>query len=150
MTVETIKRLLDAFYQAKRVRDMLPPLPEGVTPAYIHFLDIVQTLEARGVRVKISDISDALRLPRPGVTRTVKELESRGYLRKIASQEDGRITYLAVTPEGEALSALYNQRYFQQLAPFLADISPEDAECTIRTIGKFYQVLCERKDSLVQ
>lgn len=150
MTVETIKRLLDAFYQAKRVRDMLPPLPEGVTPAYIHFLDIVQTLEARGVRVKISDISDALRLPRPGVTRTVKEMESRGYLRKIASQEDGRITYLAVTPEGEALSALYNQRYFQQLAPFLADISPEDAECTIRTIGKFYQVLCERKDSLVQ
>lgn len=150
MTVETIKRLLDAFYQAKRVRDMLPPLPEGVTPAYIHFLDTVQTLETRGVRVKISDISDALRLPRPGVTRTVKEMEARGYLRKIASQEDGRITYLAVTPEGEALSALYNQRYFQQLAPFLADISPEDAECTVRTIGKFYQVLCERKDSLVQ
>ena len=150
MTIQTIKALLDACYQAKRVRELLPALPNGVAPSFIQYLDVIEGLENRGIRVKISDISDALNLPRPGVTRTVKEMEARGYLRKIASQEDGRITYLAVTPEGEALSALYNQRYFQQLAPFLADISPEDAECTVRTIGKFYQVLCERKDSLVQ
>ena len=27
MTNEKIKRMFDAFYQAKRIRDMLPPLP---------------------------------------------------------------------------------------------------------------------------
>ena len=27
MTIETIKRMLDACYQGKRIRDMLPPLP---------------------------------------------------------------------------------------------------------------------------
>ena len=31
MTIELIKRLLDACYEAKRIRDMLPPLPDGVT-----------------------------------------------------------------------------------------------------------------------
>ena len=30
MTSEIIKRMFDACYQAKRTRDMLPPLPEGV------------------------------------------------------------------------------------------------------------------------
>ena len=71
MTIETIKRMLDACYQGKRIRDMLPPLPKGVTSSYIQYLDVIQSLERNGVHVKISDISDALNLPRPGVTRTV-------------------------------------------------------------------------------
>ena len=44
MTPEKLKRMMDACYQAKRIRDLLPTLPEGVTPSYIHFLDILQTL----------------------------------------------------------------------------------------------------------
>ena len=32
MTSKTIKRMLDACYQAKRAREMLPPLPKGVLP----------------------------------------------------------------------------------------------------------------------
>ena len=35
MDIELLKRMMDAFYQAKRIRDMLPPLPEGVTSSYI-------------------------------------------------------------------------------------------------------------------
>lgn len=80
MTVENIKALLDACYQAKRVRELLPVLPKGVTSTYIHDLDTIEHLEQRGVRVKVSDISDALDIPRPGVTRTVKEMEAGGYL----------------------------------------------------------------------
>ena len=70
MDVELIKRMLDACYQAKRIRDMLPPLPKGVTSSYIQYLDVIQSLERNGIHVKISDISDALNLPRPGVTRS--------------------------------------------------------------------------------
>ena len=33
MVNEKIKRMLDACYQAKRIREMLPPLPEGVMPS---------------------------------------------------------------------------------------------------------------------
>ena len=32
MTIETIKRMLDACYQGKRIRDMLPPLPRESLP----------------------------------------------------------------------------------------------------------------------
>ena len=63
--------MLDACYQAKRIRELLPPLPQGVMPSYIQYMDTIQKLEKQGVQVKISDISDAMNLPRPGVTRTV-------------------------------------------------------------------------------
>ena len=141
MTTRNIKHLLDAFYQAKRVRELMPALPKGVTPAFIHYLDTIAALQQQGVRVKVSDISDALNLPRPGVTRTVKEMQAKGYLCKQTSPEDGRITYISVTQAGKQLSKRYNEQYFIRLAPLLSDISQEDAACTIRTIERFYEVM---------
>ena len=148
MTIQNIKDLLDACYQGKRVRELLPPLPRGVRPSYVQYLDVIETLESHGVRVKVSDISDTLHLPRPGVTRTVKEMEDKGYLRKIASEEDGRVTYLAITDSGKRLSQIHNAQFFAQLAPLLADISDEDAACTVRTIQKLYDLMSDRSDSL--
>lgn len=148
MEIERIKALLDACYQAKRVRELLPALPKGVTSSYIHYLDTIERLEQRGERAKISDISDALNLPRPGVTRTVAEMERAGYLQKSASETDGRVTYLTITDAGRALSQTYNAQFFAQLAPALADVSDEDADRTIRTIEKLYRVLSERRITL--
>ena len=146
MTIELIKQLLDACYLAKRAREMLPALPEGVTSSYIQCLDVIQKLQTRGIQPKISDLSDTLNLPRPGVTRTVKEMERKGYLQKQVSAEDGRVTYLLLTDAGRLLSKKYDSDYFQSLAPCLDDIPEADAECTIRTIEKFYQVMCERRN----
>lgn len=148
MTAELIKRLMDACYEGKRARDLLPPLPAGVLPSYIQYLDAIQRLEQEGVRVKVSDISNKLNLPRPGVTRTVKEMETKGYLKKLASSEDGRVTYLSLTEEGKNLSEKYDAQYFRSLLPYLEDISDADAETTIRTIETLYRVMCERRREL--
>ena len=73
MNEEKIKRMLDACYLAKRTRELLPELPEGVTPAYIQYMDVIHKLQEKKERVKVSDISDTLKLPRPGVTRKWKK-----------------------------------------------------------------------------
>ena len=114
MTNEKVKRMLDACYQAKRIREMLPPLPEGVMPSYIQYLDAIQKLEKKDIHVKVSDISDVMNLPRPGVTRTVKEMEKKGYLSKIASPDDGRVTYISITEEGWKLFRKYDENYFRE------------------------------------
>ena len=145
MTAEKIKRMLDACYLAKRVRELLPALPEGVTPAYIQYMDVIQQLQGQGRKVKVSDISDTLKLPRPGVTRTVKEMEKKGYLQKTASEEDGRITYLILTEKGMELSEKYDKNYYSQLLNYMDDISEEEADVMIHTIEKFYKVMSERR-----
>ena len=40
----------DACYQAKRIRELLPPLPQGVMPSYIQYMDTIQKLEKQGVQ----------------------------------------------------------------------------------------------------
>ena len=54
-------------------------------------------------------------------------------------------TYISITEEGKKLSRKYDQDYFSELACSLGDISEEDADCMIRTIEKFYQIMCERR-----
>lgn len=146
MTNEKIKRMFDACYQAKRIREMLPPLPPGVMPSYIQYLDVIRKLEGQGTGVKVSDISDALNLPRPGVTRTVKEMEKKGYICKISSPDDGRVTYISATEEGEELSKKYDEYYFNDLRADLSDITEEEADGMIRTIEKFYKIMCGRRE----
>ena len=60
-----------------------PPLPEGVRASFIQYLDVIQSLERKGIQVKVSDLSDAMELPRPGVTRTVKEMEEKDIFRRL-------------------------------------------------------------------
>ena len=148
VTTDKIKEMMDACYMAKRVRDLLPELPKGVAPSYIHYLDIIQKLESRNVKVKVSDISDALNLPRPGVTRAVKDMEMKGYLRKFSSDEDGRITYITLTEKGQKLSEKYEKKYYGTLTQYLDCISDEDADCAIQTIQKLYEIMQERRINL--
>ena len=145
MDSEKIKRMLDACYLAKRARELLPKLPEGVSPAYIQYLDQIHILQKQKEHVKVSDISDVLNLPRPGVTRTVKAMEEKGYLKKLSSEEDGRVTYITVTEKGKKLWNKYDRDYYSRLAPYLETISNEEADNMIQTIEKFYQVMSERR-----
>ena len=145
MRTETLKKMFDACYQAKRARDLLPPLPDGVTSSYIHYLDCMQELEEKGKQVRISDLSEFLNIPRPGVTRTVKEMEAKGYLQKMASPDDGRVTFLTATEKGRKLHQKYDEEYFSGLLPYFDSISEEEAETMIVTIEKFYQIMSGRR-----
>lgn len=136
MTTENMKALLDACYQAKRVRELLRRC-KGVSLLIFTIWIPSRNWERRGVRVKVSDISDALNLPRPGVTRTVKEMEDKGYLKKIASEQDGRVTYLSITESGRQLSQVHNTEFFAQLAPLVADISDADAAARSRRLKRY-------------
>ena len=102
MTNKKIKEMLDACYQAKRIREMLPPLPQGVMPSYIQYLDVIQSLEKRDVHVKVSDISDELNIPRPGWRK--KAISARSHPRMM----DVSLTYPSQKKDGSFFISMMN------------------------------------------
>ena len=146
MTSEKIKEMLDSCYMAKRILDMLPKLPEGVLPSYVRYLETIIELEEKNQKVKVSDVSEVLNLPRPGVTRTIHAMKEKGYLKKETAKHDGRVTYVPVTKEGKMIFEKYNKDYFQKLALCLNHVSNDEADCMIQTIEKFYEVMCEGRE----
>lgn len=146
MNIEKIKEMMDACYTAKRIRDMLPKLPDGVAPSYIRYMDAISELKQQNEKVRVSDISEILNIPRPGVTRTIKKMEEKGYIEKITSEDDARITFIEITEIGEKLSDKFNRKYFNELSEYLDDISDQEADCMISTIDKLYKIMCERRN----
>ena len=145
MTGDKIKEVMDACYLAKRVRDMLPKLPNGVTSSHIHYLDTIRALESSKNRVRVSDISDELGLPRPSVTKTIKDMEKLGFIEKKTTQEDGRVVFISITAAGKDLVDKYVDQCFSELSLEFADISDEDADHMIETIEKLYEVMSRRR-----
>ena len=145
MTGDKIKEVMDACYLAKRVRDMLPKLPNGVTFSHIHYLDTIRRLESSKDRVRVSDISDELGLPRPSVTKTIKDMEKLGFIEKKTTQEDGRVVFISITAAGKDLVDKYVDQCFSELSLEFADVSDEDADHMIETIEKLYEVMSRRR-----
>ena len=145
MTKDKIKEVMDACYQAKRIRDMLPALPGGVTSSHIHYLDTLSKLEKTEGKVKVSDISETLGLPRPSVTKTVKDMEKLGFVEKETTETDGRFVYIKTTRTGRDLVDKYVDEYFGNLSEDLGGITDEDADKMIEVVEKFYIVMSNRK-----
>lgn len=53
-------------------------------------------------RLRIQDLAERSILSRSGVSRLVKRLEERGYVKRQAALEDGRGAYATLTPTGAA------------------------------------------------
>ena len=145
MTKDKIKEVMDACYQAQRIRDMLPALPGGVTSSHIHYLDTLSKLEKTEGKVKVSDISENLGLPRPSVTKTVKDMEKLGFVEKETTETDGRFVYIKTTRTGRDLVDKYVDEYFGNLSEDLGGITDEDADKMIEVVEKFYIVMSNRK-----
>lgn len=146
MTRDKVKKVMDACYLAKRARDLLPTLPNGVTSSHVHYLDTIRKLELKTDSVRVSDISDKLGLPKPGVTKTVKEMEKLGLVEKHADKTDGRVVFLKVTAAGNALLDEYVDELFGELSRELGDVSDEDADAMIETVEKLYRVMRKRAE----
>ena len=143
MKSEKVKEMLDSCYMAKRILDMLPKLPEGVLPSYVRYLETIIELEEKNQKVKVSDVSEVLNLPRQEVKSTIHAMEEKGYLKKETAKHDGRVTYVTVTIEGKMIFFIYNKNYFQKLALCLNHVYNDEADCMIQTIEKLYEVMCE-------
>ncbi len=146
MTRDKVKKVMDACYLAKRARDLLPTLPNGVTSSHVHYLDTIRKLELKTDSVRVSDISDELGLPKPGVTKTIKEMEKLGLVEKQADKTDGRVVFLKITAAGNALLDEYVDELFGELSRELGDVSDEDAETMIETVEKLYRVMRKRAE----
>lgn len=141
MDITTVKKFLDACHEAKRITELMPELPEGMSPRHIHVIDVIRRLEMNGRVVKVSDVSDCLNVTRPSITKLVSELENLGAIAKFQDGADRRVVRISLTGLGQKYYDFYVEKYHNWLAEQLSDIDSEAMEITARTISRAYAVI---------
>lgn len=141
MNPELTRNLLNSFYEAQMAFFMLPPLPEGLTPQYVHIIDAVMHIEKKRGKVRVSDVAAWFHISVPGATRSINALEGLGAVRKIRDDKDRRVVRIALTSLGREWYDTYLDEYHRKLSELLADIPESDAETTMQTIRKTVQLM---------
>lgn len=140
-STETVRILLDSCFQAKRLTEQLPVLPEGITKTHNRVLDCIRQLQDREAGCRISDIAGMLKTSLPGITRMVNELEKKGYVQKCPSPRDRRAVLLRLSEKGEAYIRRYIVDFHARWAAALQGVSEEEARM-------FHDILCRFQEAM--
>ena len=87
------------------------------------FLALVKIFNTRDCPVH--EVSKALGFTKSGATRIVNRLESRGYLRKKAQDNDARVCCVSVTLKGESIIAESDTHFKSKYHEVSSRLSPD-------------------------
>ncbi len=141
MNTKLVKQFLDACQQAKKITELMPQLPDGIKPRHIHVIDIIYELGEKREYVKVSDVSEALKVTRPSITQLIKELEDKNVVLKQQGSNDSRIITLTLTELGIKYYETYVDKYQNQLCRWYEGISEDEMKITIQTISKIHHIM---------
>ena len=141
MEISYVKDFLSACQDAKRITELMPPLPKGMSPRHIYVIDAVFQLSQCQEKVMVSDVSRLLGVTRPSIPQVIQAMEKLKVLTKIPDQEDKRIVHIALTPLGKEYYDFYVGGYHSWLAGNFQDISPEDLSVAASTIYRVLEIM---------
>ncbi|MCB6899233.1 MarR family transcriptional regulator [bacterium 210917-DFI.7.65] len=143
MEIEAVQELMAACHEAKRITELLPKLPKGMTPRHIGVIDAIHGLSREG-DVCVSAVSARLGITRPSVTRLIGELEQLGAVGKQVDTNDKRVVWVSLTALGQQYYDFYVFGYHSFLAECFEELDPADLCTTAETIRRVYQIMRKR------
>lgn len=145
MDISSVKQLLESCHNAKRITELMPKLPAGMTPRHIHVIDAICEIEKNEAVVRVSDISDYFNVTRPSITKMVNELEEMGVVSKTPDSDDKRVIRVSLTELGQEYYEFYIEKYQSWVAEQIKGIDPEYFRITVETINQVYKILSTHK-----
>lgn len=133
----------DACLKARKIFQLLPPLPNDLQGRQIFILKTCHHLGQEKKNVQISDIAHLMDATLPSIAKSVADLENKGYLTKTSNEADKRKVNLQLTPAGEQIYQTYVRDFHDEQAKILNQIPQEELELTIRTMEHVYELLKE-------
>ena len=137
LPVNEVRSLLDVCWKAKAITELMPALPKGLKPRYVHVIDAVWHInETNGQEIgtaRVSDVSAFLGVTTPSVTKLVGEMVELG-LRAVTP---------TLTERGLDIRRVYVEEYHAHLSQLLGGLTVEQCETTVRTLTEALRLMQE-------
>lgn len=142
--------ILDALWLAKKALELMPELPRNMKPSHIRVLNVICKIYQQNGSVCVSDISTALKITKPSVTKLINELVVLQTITKTTDGADRRIVLLEPTAVGLECVRRYVVNYHARLAEYFSQLDPEKYRTTIETVEFIHHSMKEVSKENVQ
>jgi len=145
MDTSMLKELIDRYESATftvnrimgaKIRDQLP---ESIT---LDQLGILRYIRDRGLCTP-SELADFFCVGKSSITAIVKRLADKEFIKRLADEQDRRVTYLALTESGKELVLEVNDKIEGMLTAFMQHFDDQEVRAFIGTFEKLAQMLVE-------
>ena len=113
------KRILPLMGRVMESQMRVPSIP--LPPVHFHVLNRIYRQS-----YTLTDLAQAMSLTAASLSRTISVLEERGWVERIRSEEDRRISLLKITPTGHSMLVGIEERSEAFLVQSLGRLSDED------------------------
>lgn len=98
----------------------------------------------------ISKIASELCVTRPSATIAVNKLEKKGYVKKVNSQEDGRVVYVILTDKGREIDDIHKQYHRDMVDAVSKELSENERIYIIDVIHKLNEYFKKSVNEVIQ
>ncbi|WP_310602365.1 MarR family winged helix-turn-helix transcriptional regulator [Anaerosporobacter sp.] len=91
--------------------------------------------------IKISQITNDLKLMKPATSKALNSLEEKNYIIRNIDRSDRRVTYVSITKEGYAFIKSMHDVRNQHIEDLMNKLGEHDAKELIRIVDKLYQIV---------
>ncbi|MDU4263382.1 MAG: MarR family winged helix-turn-helix transcriptional regulator [Bifidobacterium breve] len=124
LPVDDVRSLIDACWKAKTITELMPALPKGMKPRYVHVIDAVWHInEPNGQDTGTARVGD--------VSAVVKHADST----------DHRAVTLTLAERGLDIRRIYVEEYHAHLSQLLGGLTSDQCETTVRTLTEALRLM---------
>ncbi|TCZ78280.1 MarR family transcriptional regulator [Paenibacillus albiflavus] len=146
------RQLLEAMSKFKRMHSMASSdvkIPRGehvmMHVLYEFMKEQSHTHEAGAVPpgMKVSELSERLKISPPSVSQMVNGLEEKNYVERVTTKNDRRVVYIRLTEQGKSILEEVTQEFMTFMDEVVSRLGNSDTAELIHLFNRLYDVINE-------
>lgn len=135
------QKMMEVFFRFHRLK-IYRILPEIFKSDFslLAKLMCVRDNQEGGQGIMVSELAKKIEVSVPSVSRTLKHLENKGYVRRYEDKKDRRITYVCLTEQGNGILQEVDTVMKDYWETVISKMKPSTVELLMDAIDEFYAV----------
>ncbi|MCJ8013978.1 MarR family transcriptional regulator [Paenibacillus sp. KQZ6P-2] len=96
--------------------------------------------------MKVSELSEYLKISSPSVSQMVNALEEKGYVERVMTKNDRRVVYICLTEQGKLILEKVTQQFMAFTDEIIDRLGKEETDQLIHLFNRLYTIIGDIKD----
>ncbi len=104
----------------------------GLTGKQMHYLEVISNLN----NPSLSELAIELNLSKPSITAIIDKFEEEGFIRKVKSDEDRRVSHIHMAERGKEIEKVHSKIHMRISDMFTSKLTEDESKSLIHLLSK--------------